>query len=79
MKTLEIVGSMRGSFFPSVAAAMVAVGLLAGCGQKGPLYLPAPGQVKQKAPARATPPVEAMDPAAIGVPGALETAPINQP
>ncbi|MFC7434741.1 lipoprotein [Hydrogenophaga bisanensis] len=79
MKTLEIVGSMRGAFWPSVAAATVAVGLLAGCGQKGPLYLPAPGQAKQKAPARTTPPVEAMDPAILGVPGTLETAPASQP
>lgn len=79
MKTLEIVGSMRDSFFPSVAAAMVAVGLLAGCGQKGPLYLPAPGQVNQKAPARATPPVNTIDPAALGVPATLEAVPASQP
>ncbi|MFP5466718.1 MAG: LPS translocon maturation chaperone LptM [Gammaproteobacteria bacterium] len=79
MKTLEILGATHRVFASSLAAAMVAVGLLSGCGQTGPLYLPAPGQDRQKAPVRTTPSVDATDPAMSGIPGPIDGAPVNLP
>jgi len=38
------------------ATALVLTGLLAGCGQRGPLYLPSPEQVAAPARAKQAPP-----------------------
>jgi predicted small lipoprotein YifL len=75
MNTLEILGGIGHTAFRSLVSATMAVGLLAGCGQKGPLYLPEQGQAQQRPSARTTVPLEITDPTSIL--GTLESAPVS--
>lgn len=56
MRTPEILGALARRTPTLAATAMMLAGLLAGCGQTGPLYLPAPGQAEKPARAREIPP-----------------------
>lgn len=77
MKTLEILGAQRRGSATPLLAALMSVGLLAGCGQKGPLYLPASSPVTTTAPK----PVTASEqPGSVVVePDPLETTGVRQP
>jgi predicted small lipoprotein YifL len=59
INTLRILGALVARTRPLVIAALMGAGLMvAGCGQKGPLYMPAGGSSKAK-PAKAAPsPIE---------------------
>ncbi len=60
MRMTQILGvpGLRAAMLASTAMALT--GLLAGCGQRGPLYLPVPEQATAPARAKQTPP--AVDP-----------------
>lgn len=76
MKTSEILGSLRRGFPMLGMTALLAAGLLSGCGQKGPLYLPTPAEAD--GPATRTRTTEPLDPAVIE-PGVTELTPITRP
>lgn len=76
MKTSEILGSLRRGIPMLGMTALLAAGLLSGCGQKGPLYLPAPAEADGPASKART--TEPLDPTVVE-PGMTELAPITQP
>jgi predicted small lipoprotein YifL len=62
VSSAQILGRVRNpAFRHGLAAIVVGAALLAGCGQKGPLYLPVPPKV----PAAATPTTPAAPPAVV--------------
>lgn len=58
----EILGALARRPAIMAATAMMLAGLLAGCGQKGPLYLPAPGHTGQPVRVKEVPPEVVSDP-----------------
>lgn len=63
MSTPEILGAHQRRPVALLVTAMTLAGLLlTGCGQKGPLYLPAPGQTEKPARVKEVPPEVVTDP-----------------